>query len=462
MKKIIILLMCILLVGCNVFKNDFEDDNLNAGIKRTLRNLNTNSYEAIKHLDLSFRDIENLKGIEALTNLESLNISNNRISDLSPLESLEKLEILDLQNNLVEDLKPISGLENLQVLLIRNNPIASLNNVQNLYNQLVTTDFLIEVTFGDENFEQYIRNTIDKEDGKITFFDLEKIRSLELDGKGIEDLSGIAYMTNLEKISLSEPMVHIEEISKLQHLKHVEISNNALNDLSIFSNSDNISYLKVNNNKIKSVEALESLKKIEYLDLTYNEISNLSPLSQMPLLETLLVKGNPIYDYDEIEDLLGDLEKTDIIIVYFNDPQLDLAVKDQLNKSSGVLTDKNLKSIKNLQAKGYDISRLEGIELLENLVSIDISQNQISDLSPLQEIADLTIIKASDNMIEELQPLVYLKNLEILDLKNNQISNVGPLLFLENLEYLYLENNPIEESQFKDDLLDQVPYTDNF
>lgn len=150
-------------------QNDFEDDSLNTAITRTLRNINSNSYEDIKHLDLSFRDIESLKGIEALTNLESLNISNNRISDLSPLEGLEKLKILDLQNNLVEDLKSINGLESLEVLLIRNNPIDSLNTIQNLYGQLITTDFLIEVTFNDENFENYIRKTINKEEGKITF-----------------------------------------------------------------------------------------------------------------------------------------------------------------------------------------------------------------------------------------------------------------------------------------------------
>jgi internalin A len=462
MKKIILVFICVLLVGCNIFEDDFKDDNLTTEIKRTLRNENLDSYKAIKHLDLSYRDIESLEGIEQLSNLESLNISNNRISDLQPLKNLEHLKILDVQNNLVEVLEPINGLENLEVLLIRNNPIKSLEAIQNLYGQLLTTDFLIEVTFKDENFEKYIRSILNKEVDKITFFDLEKIRTLDLSDQDVEDVSGIGYMSRLEKIVIDQAVVGLNEITNLEHLKHVEISNNSIANLDFLKNNLKINYLKLDHNGIQSIEGLSPLTKLEYLDLTYNDIDHLRALSEISSLETLLVKGNPIYDYEGMEDLLASLHTTDIFIVYFNDPQLDFAIKKQLNKESGVLTEKDLKTISNLDASGLSMTSLQGINLLENLVSLDISNNQITDLSPLQALNQLSILMASDNDLIDLQPLVYLENLEILDLKNNKISNVGPLLFLENLKYLYLEGNFIEDSHFKDDLIELVPYTDDF
>lgn len=464
MKKIILILICFSLWGCSPFAGDFKDKELASAISNELRNqdLSKKDYDKIKYLNLSFRDITSLEGIEVLTSLESLTLSNNRVESLEPLANLKHLKLLDVQNNRVRDLSPLKDIESLEVLLIRNNPVESIKSIENLFNQLVTTDFLVKVNFNDENFEAYIREQLDMPEGSITFFDLEKIRTIDLTDKNIDDITGIAYMSQLEKLIILNPVLGIDGLTHLKNLKHVVIQENYLNSFEFIKENSKIKYLDLKNNNIEKLEGIDEFSEIEYLDLSYNKVKNLSLLNTMSSLNTLYIEGNPILSYEGSEILLNQITTTDIIIVYFNDPQLDLAVRNQLEKTTGVLTLSSLKLITHLEAGDYGINNLSGIELLENLVSLNIENNNVSDLEPLVSLKKLSILKAKNNNVEELQPLVYMSEIRILDLKDNNITSVGPLQYLKLLEYLYLEGNIIEDTDLKTEIKNQVPFTDEW
>jgi Leucine-rich repeat (LRR) protein len=62
-----------------------------------------------------FTPITNLDGLEAFTNLESLDLSQNAVSDISPLAGLTKLTVLSLAGNPVTDVAPLAKLTNLKL-----------------------------------------------------------------------------------------------------------------------------------------------------------------------------------------------------------------------------------------------------------------------------------------------------------------------------------------------------------
>jgi len=75
------------------------------------------------YVDLSYNALNDLEGIDKLSNLRILSISNNSISSLSPLSQLSELRSLFMDNNDVVSLSPLGDTANLLGLYAANNKI---------------------------------------------------------------------------------------------------------------------------------------------------------------------------------------------------------------------------------------------------------------------------------------------------------------------------------------------------
>lgn len=76
--------------------------------------------------------IEQISGLESLTNLEWLDLSFNNISKIEGLDKLIHLKDLSLYNNQIKKIENLDNLTNLQVLSLGNNPINDLNQIRYL------------------------------------------------------------------------------------------------------------------------------------------------------------------------------------------------------------------------------------------------------------------------------------------------------------------------------------------
>lgn len=463
MKKIVILCCVLFLTGCNFIGNDFDDNQMSFAVRRVLRQegLDSSDYDQLKHLDLSYMSIESIEGIEVFKNLESLTLAGNLITDIEALSSLKSLRILDLQNNRVSDLKPLEALNELEILLIRNNPVDNLDALEHNFPNLKTTDFLVHVEFEDPKFEVLIKRLINKDD-QITYRDLEQVRTLDFTDSGVTDISGIEHFSNLETLIIKDPVSNLSKLYKLSNLLSITLNNQKLSDAAIVKSFTQASYLDLSYNQISSIEDLSNLTRLEYLDISHNKIEELSPLVDLKKITTLYVNNNYLEDYLDIDALLDQIITTDIFIVYFNDLQLDHAVRASLGKEEGILSLNSLRSLKSLDASGYGIRELGGIEVLESLIELDLSENEILDVEPLSDLKNLQILKLSQNRIEDIQSFVYFDGLSILDLSYNQVSKIDPLLFINGLKYLYLQGNPIEESELNNELKQKLEITDEW
>ena len=100
-----------------------------------------------------------------------------------------------------------------------------------------------------------------------------------------------------------------------------------------------------------------------------------------------------------------------------------------------------------------NISDLEPLENLTNLIELDLSCNAVLNLYPLRNLTNLRWLKLGENRITNVDPLAELTNLEHLYLNNhfyspqwvgnNEIKDLTPLLNLINLKRLDVGRNPI-------------------
>jgi len=96
------------------------------------------------------------------------------------------------------------------------------------------------------------------------------------------------------------------------------------------------------------------------------------------------------------------------------------------------------------------ITKIENISHLTNLVEINLAQNHITKIEGLRGLDNLKNLDLKDNQIESVddcQELLELPSLASLDLKSNNIGEDGSKVIeffghLPDLKSLYLKGNP--------------------
>ncbi len=119
--------------------------------------------------------------------------------------------------------------------------------------------------------------------------------------------------------------------------------------------------------------------------------------------------------------------------VFIPDHALESAIRAELHKPFGLLTEADLLDVQALDGRQLNIRDLSGIEHCLNLQWLDLSDNLISDLKPLEQLGRPSSPFDS--------PLVF------LNLDNNLVSDIAPLVGLMNLQTLMVFGNPIPDLQ---------------
>ena len=79
------------------------------------------------------------------------------------------------------------------------------------------------------------------------------------------------------------------------------------------------------------------------------------------------------------------------------DPGLNAAIREALQKPSGPLTDQDLLSLTNLNARNRNVSSIDGLDSARNLVSLDLQINHLTNIFLLSVLTNLSTLDLSVN-----------------------------------------------------------------
>lgn len=127
------------------------------------------------------------------------------------------------------------------------------------------------------------------------------------------------------------------------------------------------------------------------------------------------------------------------------DEKLEAAIRNEVKKLAGIITKRDLESIKSLNASSYGIESFEGIQYLINLENLDVSNNKMKDLKAISDLKALKVLTVLRSELESLEGIEHLSNLESLNAACNEIKDITPLSTLTNLTELELTKNKIED-----------------
>ncbi|TRZ03052.1 hypothetical protein DNTS_029713 [Danionella cerebrum] len=96
-----------------------------------------------------------------------------------------------------------------------------------------------------------------------------------------------------------------------------------------------------------------------------------------------------------------------------------------------------------LNLQHNNISKMQPLKHLQNLVILDLYGNQIFDMCGLSSLKSLRVLLLGNNRIQRICDMDGLGKLDALDLRNNQISEIENLSALSCLRSLNLSGNRI-------------------
>jgi formylglycine-generating enzyme required for sulfatase activity len=129
--------------------------------------------------------------------------------------------------------------------------------------------------------------------------------------------------------------------------------------------------------------------------------------------------------------------------VQIPDPGLNAAIRDALQKPSGPLTEQDLLSLTNLNARSRNVASIDGLEAARNLVALDLQINHLNNFSLPSELTNLVTLDVSSNPLTNIFLPTGLTNLTSLTLESDGLTNLTLPEDLIRLNNLDLENNQL-------------------
>ncbi|MGW5954546.1 leucine-rich repeat domain-containing protein [Bacillus mycoides] len=454
----------------------------------------------IKTLSIySGEGINEIAGLEYMTNLEKLTLRESNVTDISVISGLRHLKYLDLSSNPIESIQPVSKLENLDMLFLRDNKIADLTPLSQM----------------------------------------KKIKIVDLIGNNIKDLTPLFTVLSLEEVYLANNQIsNLSGIEKLKNVNLLWIGNNKISDVEPISKMSNLIELEIADSEIKDISSLSKLVKIQVLNLEENYISDISPLSNLTNLHEINLGANEISDIKSVEELGKrtsiDIQRQKIFLdeasvdeeikipvynfkgeplqniklksegatlsngfIKWNSPGekiyefkldtnpaeskirfngmvvqnivekqkesenliLDKTLQQHINKENfgrkninAPITKEDLlqiKTLKVLEEKGKEIKDVTGLEYMVNLESLTLEGVGLKNIEFISKLKQLKDVNLSHNQLEDIGPISNLGHIEKLDLSNNNIKNIKPLFIVSSLKKLALSNNQISNADLQ-------------
>ncbi len=265
--------------------------------------------------------------------------------------------------------------------------------------------------------------------GNQAFTDLKLLnaavlKTLNIDGTGVVNLSPLAEADNLNYLYASDTKVtDISPLADLTELRTLALNRTGIKTIDEVFQSLRLQTLQFADCGITSMSAFENLTVLTEVDLSGNQLTDISWLyKSAESLKEVHLAGNPLTDrlqqLSECKQIrILDISGIPVYTMY-------------CAKDAAELTE--------LYAENCQITSIEELADKAKLKIVDLSDNKITDYSAISQIDySMGIIDLSNNEITSLSPVAKTR---ILNLIGNPVSYASvPESF--TVQYLYCEYN---------------------
>ena len=170
----------------------------------------------------------------------------------------------------------------------------------------------------DGNLRIALANKVGKEWDSIRTEDLHSIKTLDLRGNGIKNITGLEQCRDLSALWLgnyqgSDPqdssrneIGDLSPLSSLENLVFLNVDGNTSSfQMDVLGQCKSLKSLSLNRNNVESLEFLDSLSGLQCLSLSNNKIKSTKGISAVADIEILDLSFNKIDDWEDLIDFVS-------------------------------------------------------------------------------------------------------------------------------------------------------------
>lgn len=163
------------------------------------------------------------------------------------------------------------------------------------------------VLIPDANLTAAIREALNIPKGELRTTDLAKLEKLVASSKGITDLTGLEYATNLSHLDLNGLPNRVSDLSPLSNLTNLSFlglgDNREISDITPLADLKNLKNLNLYSNAIIDISALSGLTNLEKVSFWQCNFSDVKPLAKLTKLKSIQLGLTPVKDYSPLVNL---------------------------------------------------------------------------------------------------------------------------------------------------------------
>ena len=276
------------------------------------------------------------------------------------------------------------------------------------------------VSIPDPNLRVVIAEELGKSPNvPITVEEMERLKELgahDPPDRGIQDLTGLQFATNLEVLILGwwrtgtggagNPVNDLSPIAGLINLRRLYLIGTPVSDLSPLRGLTNLTELHLNDTPVSDILPVRGLTNLTHFSVHGTLVTDLSPIAGLINLTNLAFSSENLSDISPLAGLI------------------------------------NLESI---SCWGHAISDLSPLAGLTKLEGIDFCGGNISDLTPLAGLTGLKKLYVAFEKVSDISPIAGLTGLNRLNFEDNNILDISSLAGLTNLKWLNVARNKISD-----------------
>ena len=272
----------------------------------------------------------------------------------------------------------------------------------------VVIDVIEQVTLEDPTLDALVRQMLGIDAGAALYSnDLWNITELTIP-EGLDSYADLVFFPYLEKLTIEGSAADgMESFRKLTHLTHLTLKDCIVSsgDLKIIAGLPALKNLTLTECNLSNIESLSAATKLTALDLSSNAIRDLSPLTFLPALESLNLSHNALTSLNAISSLSG-LKVLDI----------------SYNSLESVAPLSALTQLQELYINNNAVATLTGIDSLTNLTVLNASFNALADITQVGSLTKLETLDISSNQLTDISCLAPLKALQFFYFSRNQVT----------------------------------------
>ena len=202
--------------------------------------------------------------------------------------------------------------------------------------------------FLDSRLESAVRQQVFAKrwtNSPLTAEDVVHVATVNANGQGITNLSGLEYCRELASADLAgNQITDLAPISGLRQLQYLNLATNHIQELAPLATNGALQYLELSHNHVTDFSPLRGLSNLANLYLGYNAVRSLAPATNFHRLVSLYLDHN-------------------------------------------------------------QITSLAGLEQIPSVNSFSVAHNRVADLTPLQALQSPTFLFLENNDFQDIGPL---------------------------------------------------------